>query len=110
MKPRNWWNVENSGDDEAKARNTTLFLKDVYNILNGGGSLKDNFKGTLLTVTFSSANTDVAIRHGLDVVPSNYIMCGSDVATTVYDGVSSADKTFIYLRASVAATARLFIF
>ncbi len=87
-----------------------MFLKDVYNILNKGITLNDNVKGVLLAVRFATANVDVDIRHGLDFVPSNYIVCGSDVATSIYDGATAADKTFFYLRASVAATVRVFIF
>lgn len=110
MRIRNWWNVENQTSPEEQQKGTTLFLKDVYNILNKGITLTDNIKGALLEVTFSAADTDLPIRHGLDFVPSNYLVCGSRAATSVYDGASTADKTYFYLRATVATTVRVFLF
>ena len=109
MIPRNWWNViSRSEADQAQA--ITLFLKDVYNILNRGILLKDNVKGALLGVTFSTANADIEIRHGLDFVPSNYIVVGTSAAMSIYDGVTSGDRSFFYLRSSAVGTARVFIF
>lgn len=110
MRPRNWWNIQNISDDEERVQATTLFLKDVFNILNKGFTLTDNAKGAFLTVTFSLADTDTQIRHGLDFVPTNYLLCGSSVAMSVYDGTLSPDKTFIYLKTSAAGSARLFVF
>lgn len=109
MKPRNWWNIETSKDDE-KEKATTLFLKDVYNILNKGATLNDNIKGTLVSIEFTASNTNTVIRHGLDYVPSNYLICGTDSAIHVYDGSIEADKVFFYLRASAIGSARVFIF
>ena len=109
MIPRNWWNIAAIKTEEQQQA-ITLFLKDVYNILNRGILLKDNVKGALLGVTFSSANADVEIRHGLDFVPNNYLVVGTSSAMSVYDGVTSADKTFFYLRSSATGTARIFIF
>lgn len=110
MKPRNWWNIENQTDTETKDKATTLFLKDAYNILSKGITLSDNVKGVLLEVEFTVANTEVKIRHGLDFVPTNYLLCGSDVALSIYDGATAADKTYFYLRSSAAGNARVFIF
>jgi len=111
MKVRNWWNTDNVGDDnEAKLKAVTLFLKDIYNILNKGFTLNDNAKGALLVVDFEVSNTDTQVRHGLDFVPSNYILFGSDVLMSIYDGTEPANETFIYLRASAIGTARVFLF
>ena len=110
MKPKNYWNIENAKNDEEKLSAITLALKDISLILSNGASLKDNFKGAFLEVEFPAANADVAIRHGLDFVPTNYICSGKDSSFHIYDGSSSADKTFIYLRASATGNARLFIF
>ena len=109
MRIRNFWNVENAkGDDRWQA--LVLFCKDVYNILNKGFTLSDNAKGTLLEIVIPAANTNVQVRHGLDIVPQNYILVGSLAATSVYDGTQANDKTYFNIRSSVATTVRLFIF
>ena len=107
--PRNYWNLENA-DEESRWRMVTSALKDTYNLLNRGFTLKDNAKGSLITVDFALANTEVAIRHGLDFVPSNYLLTKASVAMSVYDGSTAADKTSIYLKSSAAGQATLFLF
>lgn len=109
MKPRNWWNIQNISEDADKSP-TTLFLKDVYNILSKGFTLNDNAKGAILTMTFVAGNEDLKVRHGLDFVPTNYIVCGTDAQMTIYDGSIANDKTFAYLRSSAIGTARIFLF
>lgn len=110
MKPRNWWNIENTNTEGDKTKAITLFLKDVYNILNKGGTLSDNFKGTILDVEFLVANTDTAFRHGLDFVPTNYIQCGATVSMQIYDGTTVHDQTFIYLKSNAIGLVRIFVF
>lgn len=110
MIPKNWWNTPNTGTQEEQLKTIGLFLKDVYNILNKGITLSDNLKGALFEVEFAVSNADVQIRHGLDFVPVNYIVCGTDAAIHIYDGSQSGDKTFFYLRASATGNARVFIF
>lgn len=108
MSPRNWWNVQEV-DESKRWSNLTLFLKDVYNILLKGITPLDNFRGSLLEVNFTAANTDTEIRHGLQFIPSNYFVVGMSAAMSIYDG-SSPDKTFFYLKSSAVGTARVFIF
>ena len=110
MKIRNWWNIIQISDEEERSRATTLFLKDLYNILNKGFTLDDNAKGALIEVSFTATNTDTQIRHQLDFVPSNYLVCGSSVAMQVYDGSATTDRTYVYLRSTAIGTARVFIF
>jgi len=109
MVPRNWWNVQNFEDDK-KWPNLTLFLKDVYNILLKGFTLQDNMRGALLTVSFTVANTNTQIKHGLSYVPSNYLVVGASVDMGVYDGSEDSTLDFIYLKSSAIGTARIFVF
>lgn len=109
MVPRNWWNVDNVEDDK-KWSSLTLFLKDVYNILLKGITPTDNFRGTLVDVTFSAADTDTEIRHGLQFVPQNYFVVGTSAAMSIYDGSTDATKVFFYLRSNAIGTARVFLF
>jgi len=110
MIPRNWWNVISIADEKERGQAITLFLKDIYNILNRGVLFKDNVKGALLEVTFGAADTEVEVRHGLDFVPNNYLLVGSTAALSLYDGVTENDKTFCYIRSNATGTARVFFF
>lgn len=109
MVPRNWWNVDNIEDSKRWA-SLTLFLKDVYNILLKGITPVDNFRGNLVEVTFSAADTDVQVKHGLSYIPSNYFIIGTSAAMSVYDGNTDSTNTYIYLRSSATGTARVFLF
>lgn len=108
--PRNWWNVENIKDLPKQVEAITLFLKDVYSILNKGVAVTENLKGTLVTVEFPAANTDVSVRHGLAFVPQNYFVCGVSASMVIYDGATATTNSFIYLRSSAIGTARIFLF
>lgn len=110
MIPKNWWNVANLMDEQERTNAIGLFLKDVYSILSHGWTFQDNAKGALLNVTFTVANSEVKIRHGLDFVPTNYLLCGGTAAMSLYDGVTAADKQFFYLRSSAIGVARVFVF
>lgn len=109
MVPRNWWNVQNF-EENSRWENLTLFLKDCYNILSKGLTFQDNVRGALLEVSFTAANSNTTIRHGLSYVPSNYILVGSSVAMSLYDGTISPNNVNIVLKSSAIGTARVFIF
>lgn len=109
--PRNYWNVQNIEDQKQKDEALTLFLKDVYNILNKGITPSDNFRGALLEFTFTALNTNVAVKHGLNFVPRNYLLCGQDSPMIIYDGSRDNDLTYVYLRAGgTTGIARVFVF
>jgi hypothetical protein len=109
MIPRNNWNLVNV-KEESKWETLTNFLKDVYTILNKGIVVQDNFRGALLDIEFTVANEDLAIIHGLSYTPTKYIVLNRSSAFNVYDGSSSADQKFFYLRASSLGTATVLIF
>ncbi len=110
MIPRNWWNIENMADDKQVSA-TTLMLKDFYNILNKGIIPSENFRGTLLGVTFSALNTNTSVIHGLAFAPQNYFVVGISGDMRIYDGVTLSDKTFINFRcAGTTGAARIFVF
>lgn len=95
---------------EEVQRFTDIALDNIAQVINGNLSFQDNFNAKILTVTFSTANVDVASAHGLGRVPSYYICIGSTTATTLYDGSSANTASLIYLRATVATTARVLVF
>jgi hypothetical protein len=108
--PRNWWNYQNIPEDK-RDESLTLFLKDVYTILNKGITPTDNFRGAAVSVTFSALNTDTYVEHGLAFVPSNYFVIGRSADIRVYDGSSSNDGKLAYFRAAgTTGTVRMFLF
>jgi hypothetical protein len=108
--PKNWWNIENAEDDESRKLAITLFLKDVYNSLNKGLTIQDHMRGAILSVTFTALNTDTRIGHGLNFVPTNFIVVHQSANIGIYEGSSATNQAF-YLKAGVATgTARVFLF
>lgn len=95
---------------EELRRFTAIALTQLSQIVNNGISFADNFDSAILTVTFSAANTEQAISHGLGRVPAGYICIGSAAATTLYDGSSANTSSLLYLRATVATSARILVF
>lgn len=93
---------------EEVQRFVDIALEDIVRVVNGGLG-PDNFDGQVLTVTFSTANVSQAFPHTLGRAPSYYICLGSSAATSIYDGSSANTGSLIYLRATVATTARILI-
>lgn len=88
----------------------TLFGEQVARALNNGLDFETNFNSKSVSITFSSANTDASVAHGLGRVPVGYIIIGLSAALTVYDGVGANTTTNLFLRASATGTARLLVY
>lgn len=88
----------------------TLFGEQVARILNNGLDFETNFNSKLVSLTFSSANVDTSVAHGLGRVPSGYIIIGLSADLTVYDGIGTNTTTNLFLRASATGTARLLVY
>jgi hypothetical protein len=88
----------------------TIFLSQVKNVLNNGITPQDNWDGQIVSVTFSSADTDTLVSTRLRRIPTGYIVLSRDAALTVYDGDLSSSVGNIYLRASATGTARILVF
>ncbi len=91
-------------------RYVDLALQDVVRVINGDLDFQTNINCKIIRVTFSAADTDQVIAHGLNRPPSGYIVAGSSVATNVYDGTSPVNATTIMLKASVAADVNLMFY
>lgn len=95
---------------EEVQRFVDIALSQIVQAINGRLTLLDNFDSQILTVTIPTANVDVAVSHGLGRVPQYYVCLGSLAATTLYDGSSANTASTLYLRATVATTARVWVF
>lgn len=92
------------------ARFTDLAFQDIVSTLNGNLDFQTNFNCKILSVTFSAANTQVAISHGLGRIPAGYLQISSSVAASVYNGDSSSSSSVLYLKSSAPATVGLIVF
>lgn len=86
----------------------TLF-SDILSVINGKLEFDKNLLTQTVEVTFTSANTEQAISHNLRSLVSEYIVSKKSIACDVYDGVSAATTSVIYLKCSQAATVRLIL-
>lgn len=63
-----------------------------------------NFSGTIITVTFASPNTELAVTHELvnsvggGVIPRGYIVARRDLGSRVYESGTAWTTTTAYLK------------
>jgi hypothetical protein len=86
----------------------TLF-SDILAAINGNLEFDKNLLTQTVDVTFTAANTEQAISHNMRSIVSDYIICKKSAACDVYDGVSAATTSVIYLKCSQAATVRIIL-
>lgn len=84
--------------------------KLIVSIINGGLKFTDNIDARVVTAVFNSQDTDTLIQHTLGSTPRGYVIVGSTVALSIYDGTVPPDATQITLKASAAGTARILFF
>lgn len=87
----------------------STWVRDCHNVVNGSLEFGKNIIGTTSEVTFSAANTDTRIAHGLGRAPTGYLIIGQSASGSIYDGVAAADSTYLYLRASAAMRAKIIV-
>jgi len=74
------------------------------------GATAGNLAAKYASVSFATANVQVAVAHGLGTVPAGYIVVGLDSAGNVYDGTSANTATNLYVRCTATnAAAKLII-
>lgn len=95
---------------EDMPRRLNQFGEDVVAQVNGGLDFSTNFNASEVSVSFTAANTDTPIAHGLGRVPTRYILTGSTVALGLYDGSIKASSSIIYLKSSAVGTASILIY
>lgn len=96
--------------DEKKWEYLTKYLINLTEVINGGLQFENNLRTKIVSHTFSAANTNESVTHGLGFVPNGYILAGSSVSLNLYDGTGTTSKTVISLKASAAGTAKIIFF
>lgn len=103
--------VTNLKTEDERARYVQIFLQEVLEQVNGGLEFTENIKAKILDLKFTSANTDLAITHGLGKIPIGYWIVGkSSASVNLYDGINEWTKNLIYLRSGATGTAKVIVF
>lgn len=102
--------LDNVLDFDALKRFTTIAFKQVIDCLNGNVDVVDNLRIRLVNATFSAANTDTQINHGLGRSPNGYILAGASGNFTIFNGSQGSSADLIYLQASAAGSAKILFF
>lgn len=110
MRLKSILDISNVKSQEDLTRFAAQALKDIADILNGKVGIEDNTDSIRLTVNFTAANVAQTIQHNLGHMPSGYVLIGSTVAMSVYDGGTAFTDKFIYLKASAIGTARILLY
>lgn len=85
-------------------------ILNIVSVLNGRIGLTDNCQTTLATVSFPSSGMTIAVPHTNRIVPSGYILAGSNADIRIWDGVGINTTSILFLQASGAGIARVLIF
>ena len=112
MKIKVPYEVSNFESTDAPGFLSTLAraLNTVVQVINGRINFVENCQVKIVTVVFNAVNTQQAIQHGLNKIPTGFIMVGTRAAVRVYNGTNVNSSQTIYLQADVATTVTLMIF
>lgn len=91
-------------------RYVEIWAAEVSRILTKGLGFQDNFDAIEAEVTFSAANTDTIVSHGLKRTPTRYLVTSLSAPLIVYSGTGQSTDSLIYLRASATGTATILIY
>lgn len=95
---------------EELARFVTIILDDIFDQINGRIEFEKNIYARIVSVNFPTANVEVRVPHTLNRVSNGYYLIGSDVAMSLYDGVSINEVNVLFLRSNQSGNARVLIF
>lgn len=110
MKLKTIQDLSNVRSWEELRRYTSQILNDLMDIINGNVDLVDNCGTSLVSVTFSAANTETKVAHTLGRTPQGYLVAGSSADIRVFDSSSVSTAEALFLKASAAGTVRLLVF
>lgn len=102
--------LTNLNDDKEFRRYSSIVIGEIVELLNGGMLPQDNFNTQLISCTFMALNTETSFNHGLNRVPSGYMVFGSTKAMNLFDGTTDNNNTKIYLQSSATGVCRVLVF
>lgn len=105
-----YWNLEQVGPMPQRWKFLTIFLRNVFDILNKGIIPADNFDAAEISIVFGSSGSDVTIAHSLGRIPSGYWVIKRTAGFVVYDGSKEWTESEITLRATALGSATILVF
>lgn len=96
-------------DPDEFSRQASQVIKEAVDNINGKLEFDKNMNTQTVSVTFPSANTDVAVTHNLMKTDVHYLKSKSDVDCSVYDGAKANTLNTVYLRSTQKATVTLIL-
>lgn len=79
----------------------------IVDTINGKLEFDTNLLTQSVSVTFSATNTDTSVSHSLNKTGVKYIVTSKNAACDVYNGLTAASSSTLYLRGTVATTVTL---
>lgn len=89
---------------------SSITFSSIIDAINGNLALSDNIRLEIQNVTFTQANVDTVVRHGLGYSPNGYIVVGNSSNVTIYDGLRPSTNDALYLRATGSTNAKILLF
>lgn len=89
---------------------TSICLENIISTVNGKLDFQTNFNQKTVSVSFSAADTDTAVSHGLGRAVTGYILVGASAAMSLYDGSSGGTDQVLYLKSSATGSARILLY
>jgi hypothetical protein len=104
------YDISNVTSWEELRRFGSQLTKALVDIVNGKITFVDNFDALTASVVFTAPNTTVLVPHGLDRVPSGYMIQSLSAAMIIYDGNQANTTHALYVQSSAIGTANLLIY
>ncbi len=95
---------------EEVQRFVDLFCQDTLDTVNGKLDFATNFACKIIDVSFTAANTDTSVNHGLGRVASKYFPISKSAACDVYAGTAQSTSSTLILKGTAIATVTLVVF
>ena len=108
--PRNFDVSNLKAGNEDFNRFVSEMIASIATVINGEISFTDNFKASIVNVTFGSANAQQAVKHSLGKVPIGFINIGSNASASLYRGTSPSTTQAIFLQSTVATSMTILVF
>lgn len=106
--------TQDTGIDKTEAKDQpkviSVIFEQIKKAINNGLTFSDNFDGKISEVSFTTADTNTSVSHGLGRVPSGYLVLNRSANMVVYDGSSAATSSTFYLRSSAQGTCSVLFF
>jgi hypothetical protein len=100
-------NLTSIKDPKEFFRHGSQAIGAAVDTINGGLEFDSNLATSSVSVTFTTANSDTQVAHGLGRPPTGFMTSMPTAACNIFLGTRSADANVIYLQSTAPATVLL---